>query len=194
LRWRKQNNRRKDGAYGEIQPKSNFRKTLKNTRNPRSQTRWGTGANYTVVIDWHPNQLLPIKETEMNNVLSNTRNSNLYLIAALAIMVVVLLTIGIARPLSNTSPSTRNPASSYGSPAFYEYRRGEWAPGAVAASSIGSAAFYEYRRGEWGISIIDANPETSNSEFRQGERTASLSPDLRDFANYQHRQGEWLGK
>ncbi len=107
----------------------------------------------------------------MNNVLSNTRNSNVYLIAALAIMTVVLLTLAMARPLSNPSASTGNPASSYGSPAFYEYRRGEW-----------------------GSSIIDANPETSNSEFRQGERTASLSPDLRDFANYQHRQGEWFGK
>ncbi len=107
----------------------------------------------------------------MFTVLSNTRNSNFYLLSALAIVIAVLLTITSARPLSNASASADNPASYYGSPAFYEYRRGEW-----------------------GISITDTNPDTSNSEFRQDERTASLSPDLRDFANYQHRQGECFGK
>jgi len=60
----------------------------------------------------------------------------------------------------------RPAASSIGSPAFYEYRRGEWLLGVVDPigefrqeelllynrsenSSIGGVAFYEYRRGEW---------------------------------------------
>ena len=105
----------------------------------------------------------------------------------------IAATAAISHPFPNASASTQPASSSIGSPAFYEYRRGEWSPNAAVASSIGGAAFYEYRQGEWSINL---NPQrdVSNSAFRQGERTANLSPDLHDFANYQHRQGEWFGK
>ena len=118
------------------------------------------------------------------------KNRFLLVIAVLSLMTV---TVAISGPFSNAPASTQSNSSSIGSPAFYEYRRGEWSSNAVVASSMGGAAFYAYRQGEWSINL---NPQrdTSNSAFRQGERTASLSPDLREFANYQHRQGEWSGK
>ena len=124
----------------------------------------------------------------MFTVLSNIRNSNPYLVLAVAVTVVAILTIAVApsivMPKPAAIPETGGPnahdlfrqeelalynrpaASSIGSPAFFEYRRGEWSLGAVdpvgafrqeelllyghsADSSIGGAAFYEYRRGEW---------------------------------------------
>ena len=150
----------------------------------------------------------------MFTVIPATRNSNLHLVSALAIMVIILFATVAAHPLFNASVSPSRETSPLASPAFYEYRRGEWSP-FVRGSGIGSEAFYEYRRGEWtpivatsfigsavfyayrqGEWSINLNPnrEASNSAFRQGERTASLSPGLRDVSNYLYRQGEWFGK
>lgn len=107
---------------------------------------------------------------------------------ALALAVVTALTVYNVRATTQTT-------SSLGSPAFYEYRRGEWAPSVTSSSWIGSPAFYEFRRGEW-ASIVPASSIGSAAfyEYRQGEWTARLAPDLRDFSNYQYRQGEWFGK
>jgi hypothetical protein len=70
-----------------------------------------------VVIDWHSNQLTPIKETKM------FKNRFLLILAAISLMTV---TVAISRPLSNAPASTQPASSSIGSPAFYEYRQGEW--------------------------------------------------------------------
>lgn len=128
----------------------------------------------------------------MFTVVPNIRNSNLYLISAVAIMIAVLLTVANVHPVSHASVSAGKSVSWMGSPAYFEYRRGEWSP-SLAIPFIGSAAFYEYRQGEWSINL-NPDREAAYSLFRQDERNARLSPDLRDISNYLHRQGEWFGK
>jgi hypothetical protein len=113
-------------------------------------------------------------------------------ILVVAVLSILMVTVAISRPFSNTPAHLT--ASSIGSSAFYEYRRGEWSPNTVAAASIGGAAFYQYRQGEWSVNLNGANREAALQDFRQGERTASLTPDLRDYSNHLYRQGEWFGK
>jgi hypothetical protein len=63
----------------------------------------------------------------MFTVLSNTRNFNLYLIAALAIMVVILLTFAIAPAISDPKP-VLVPVGGISEPASdYYQRHPEWA-------------------------------------------------------------------
>ncbi len=60
----------------------------------------------------------------MFTVLSNTRNSNLYLISALAILVVILLTFAIAPSITASAPSIIPVTGAQN--AYLDYRRGEW--------------------------------------------------------------------
>ena len=85
----------------------------KNTLNACSQTRCGTGASYTSVLDWEHN-IPPIEETKMFTVLSNTRNSNLFLIGALVIAAVALLTLVVVPAISVPQPVAKlSPAAKY---------------------------------------------------------------------------------
>lgn len=118
------------------------------------------------------------------------KNRFLLVVAVLSLMMV---TVAISNPFFAAPTSTQPASDSIGSSAFYEYRRGEWSPNAVAVSSIGSTAFYAYRQGEWGVNLNGTHRIAALQDFRQAERTASLSPDLRDFSNYLYRQGEWFG-
>ena len=62
-------------------------------------------------------------------------------------------------------------------------------PSLSEEASYASEAAYEFRRGEWSVNISSTD---SLDGFRTGERNAKNSPDLRDFSNYQYRQGEWM--
>jgi hypothetical protein len=100
----------------------------------------------------------------MFTVLSNTRNSKLYLIVAVIILLAVFLTVAIPPSIVTPKPALipvtgvqdanklfhqaeerslyNRPASSIRDESFFEYRRGEW-----SAKPIDSR--YEFRRGEW---------------------------------------------
>ena len=51
------------------------------------------------------------------------KNRFLLILAAISLMTV---TVAISQPFSNAPASTQPASSSIGSPAFYEYRQGEW--------------------------------------------------------------------
>jgi hypothetical protein len=126
-----------------------------------------------VVIDWE-HDIPPIKETTMFTVLSKTRTSNLFLIGALAIAVVTLLTFavvpGLSAPRSVPAPISR--LSEAGSDYYerhpelsapvemtgdwYQKYPGEWASrgAGVAIPVTGSSAASDY---------FQRHPELSSS-------------------------------
>jgi hypothetical protein len=119
----------------------------------------------------------------MFTVLSNTRNSNLYLIAALAIMVVVLLTVAIAPSISLHSPAVIQVTGAQN--IDLAFRRGEWTTGASA-----NQAYLDQRYGEQHLGLaIDA--QAAYQEFRHGEQTTGVSA-AKAYLDY--RRGEWSGK
>jgi hypothetical protein len=119
----------------------------------------------------------------MNNVLSNTRNSNLYLIVALVVMTVVLLTLAIAPSISLHSnvaiPVTGVQSSNL------EFRRGEWTTGASAYQ-----AYLDQRYGEQHLGSV-INSQAAYLEFRHGEQTTGVNAAQ---AYLDFRRGEWSGK
>src|SRR6266508_4459109 len=125
------------------------------------------GANYTVVIDWHSNQHLPIEETEMFTVLSNTRNSNLYLISAVAIMIVVLLTLAVVPSIAVRGPAII-PVTGVQS-SNLEFRRGEWTAGASAYQAYLDQRYGEQHQGH------AINAQDAYLEFRRGEQSTGVN-------------------
>jgi hypothetical protein len=124
----------------------------------------------------------------MFTVLSNIRNSNLYLIAAVAVTLIAILTIAIAPSVISSQPALI--PGTGGSNANDLFRQEELALyDRPTASSIGGPAFFEYRRGEWSIGVVDAM-----SAFRQEELSLynrSTASSLGSPAFYEYRQGEW---
>jgi hypothetical protein len=137
----------------------------------------------------------------MFTVLSNTRNSNLYLVAALAVMVVVLLTFAVA-PSIRVGNSAGIPVTGAESQNInLEFRRGEWMTGASAFQAYLDQRFGEQHQGK----VISA--QAAYLEQRHGEQTIGrndtylpLPPgkqaiiDAGKAAYLEFRRGEWSGK
>jgi cell division protein FtsW (lipid II flippase) len=121
----------------------------------------------------------------MFTVLSNTRNSNLYLIAALAIMVVVLLTLAIAPSISLRGPAVIPVTEAQNTDLALAFRRGEWTTGASAYQAYLDQRYGEQHQGH----AIDA--QAAYLEFRQGEQTTGVNAAN---AYIEFRRGEWSGK
>ena len=144
----------------------------------------------------------------MFTILSNTRNSNLYLIAALAVMIVALLTIAIAPTISSTPNSAANPVSGLAEQAGSDYfqrhpelnlpgaavvelqgdfflRHPEWT-GSVASVAVpvtGSSATLDYfqRHPELGMPAV-ITADTADYFIRHPELRPSVpATDLSDY-------------
>jgi hypothetical protein len=138
----------------------------------------------------------------MFTVLSNTRNANLYIISALAIMVLVLLTVGIVPSISISGPASIPVSGSqnayaeflsgekvlYGNPArlseaLSAYHLGEKA---VSANPVEwMRGFSTYLTGEKTIYTI----EDAFSAWSSGEKTLVRPADV-EAALWDHRMGE----
>jgi hypothetical protein len=116
---------------------------------------------------------MPIEETKMNTVLSNTRNANLYLIAALAIIAVVLLTFTVVPSIAMRGPAVIPVTGSEN--AYIQFLHGEKA---VYANPAGlNEALSTYHIGEQAIyaSVVDAS--SALSIYLVGEKALYTSPD-----------------
>lgn len=99
----------------------------------------------------------------MFTVLSNTRNFNLYLIAALAIMMVILLSFAVAPAISDPKP-VLVPAGGISQPASDYYQRHPELRLPVAVVVDRTGDFYQ-RHPEWASNVQNvAIPVTANSE------------------------------
>ena len=142
----------------------------------------------------------------MFTVLSNTRNANLYMITALAIMIVVLLTfaftpsISVKEPAAISESNSQNAYAEYliGEKVLYEnpaqlrealaaYRLGEKAD-YTGAMDVGSA-LSAYIAGEKVIYANSADLDAALSAWRAGEKTIFQAGDL-ESALWLHRMGE----
>ena len=128
----------------------------------------------------------------MFTVSTSTRNSSLYLIAAVLIVLLGLLLFRPGLPSITASnqpmiPDTgrQNAQELFRSEELALYDR-------PAASSIGSPSFYEYRRGEWTSGSLDVTGEFRQEELLLYKRHAGSS--LGSPAFYDYRRGEWFGK
>jgi len=121
----------------------------------------------------------------MFTVLSNTRNSNLYLIVALAIIAIVILTLAMAPSISLHNSAVIPVTGAQSSNPALAFRRGEWTTGASAAQ-----AYLDQRYGEQHLGkAID--PQAAYLEFRHGEQTTGVNAAQ---AYLDYRRGEWSGK
>ena len=142
----------------------------------------------------------------MFTVLSNTRNASLYMITALAIMIVVLLTfafipsISVKEPAASAESSSQNAYAEYliGEKVLYEnparlsealaaYRLGEKAE-YTSAMDAGSA-LSAYIAGEKVIYANSADLDAALAAWRAGEKTIFQAGDL-ETALWLHRMGE----
>ena len=142
----------------------------------------------------------------MNTVLSNTRNSNMYVVIALAITLVVLLTFAVAPSITASRPALvpvtgsqngyvefiRGEKAMYASPvrlseALSAYHLGEKAISAIAVES--TSALSAYRLGEQAIFANSADLGKALSTWRFGEKTVAQSNAL-ETALSTWRQGE----
>jgi hypothetical protein len=120
------------------------------------------GADYTGVIDWEHNNP-PIKETKMFTVLSNTRNSNLFLIGALAIVAITLLTLAIVPAISAPQPALA-PAPRFSEAGSDYYQRHPELRVSTARGTNMAGDFY-LRHPEWASNVQNvAIPVIGNSE------------------------------
>jgi hypothetical protein len=121
----------------------------------------------------------------MFTVLSNTRNANLYLITALAIVLVVLLTFAVVPAIATPKPASVPITDSQN--AYVEFLRGEkvmygnpaWSSEALAAYHLGEKAIYTKS-----IDVGDAL-----SAWRAGEKVIVRS-DAVESALWTYRMGE----
>ena len=123
----------------------------------------------------------------MFTVLSNTRNANLYMITALAILIVVLLTFAFVPSISVKEPAaiSENPARLSG--ALTAYHLGEKA---VYTNAVDlSSALSAYIAGEKAIYTNAVDLDTALSAWRAGEKTIVQAGDV-EAALWTHRMGE----
>lgn len=142
----------------------------------------------------------------MFTVLSNTRNSNLYIITALAITLVVFLTLAVVPSIAAPEPAVIPVTGSQnayvqflsGEKVMYAdraglsevvsaYHAGEKA--AYASTIDSSSALSTYRLGEKAIYANSADPGNALSTWRFGEKTVAQSNAL-EAALSTWRQGE----
>ena len=99
----------------------------------------------------------------MFTVLSNTRNSNLYLIAALAVMIVALLTFTIAPAISAPKPVTV-PVSGLAEQARSDYYQRHPELNLPGAAGVDLQGDFFLRHPEWASSVASvAIPVTGSS-------------------------------
>jgi hypothetical protein len=157
--------------FPENHVKKHARSTLKNTLGDGGYVNCGHRLG-------HHNH--PIKETKMFTVLSNTRNSNLYIAAALAMAIAVLLVLfavpAISAPRASLVPVTS--LSQAGSD--YYQRHSELRPASPSPASV-TADFY-LRHRDWTLAPVTLNAVASDYFQRHPElRTPAGSTDLSDF-------------
>jgi hypothetical protein len=119
----------------------------------------------------------------MFNVFTNTRNSNLYLIVALAIVTVILLTFAMTPSISLHGPAIIPVTAAQRTD--LEFRRGEWTTGASAYQAYLDQRYGEQHAGD----VIDS--QAAYLEFRHGEQTTGVNA-AKAYLDY--RRGEWSGK
>ena len=142
----------------------------------------------------------------MNTVLSNTRNANLYIITALAITLIVFLTLAVVPSITVPQPAIRSEASSqnayveflsgekvmYGSPArlseaLSTYHIGEKAVYASGADSSSALSMWSF--GEKAIYANSVDLGNGLSVWSSGEK-AIVRSDALESALTAWRQGE----
>ena len=102
----------------------------------------------------------------MFTVLSNTRNSNLYIITALAIMLVVFLTLAVAPSIAAPKPAIIPVTGNQN--AYVEFLRGEKA---MYANPVGlSESLSAYRAGEKAVYMSAVDSTSALSTYRLGEK------------------------
>jgi len=110
----------------------------------------------------------------MFTVLSNTRHSNLYIIVALAISLVVILVFGVAPSIYAPRPAIIQATGSQS--AYVEFLRGEKA---IYANPVGlSDALSAYHHGEKTIYTKPIDFSNALSEWRFGEKASYTKADL----------------
>jgi hypothetical protein len=142
----------------------------------------------------------------MFTVLSNSHNASLYLITALAVMILVLLTfafipsISVNEPAALSEPNSQKAYTEYliGEKVLYEnparlsealaaYHLGEKA-GYTSAVDVGSA-LSTYIAGEKVIYTNSADLDAALTAWRAGEKTIVQAGDV-EAALWTHRMGE----
>jgi len=141
----------------------------------------------------------------MFTVLSNTRNTHMYLILAVAIAAVILLTISVAPSIDTPRPA-HIPVTA-GEDAYVEYLRGEKT--IYANPSALSDALSAYHRGEKAPFEAALQSDVALTQFLAGEKVLFENPmDLGaalmayhrgekfvapslESAMWEYRQGEW---
>jgi hypothetical protein len=117
------------------------------------------------------------KETKMFTVLSNTRNASLYIITALAIMVVVLLTFAVVPSIAAPKPAIIPATGSQN--AYVEFLRGEKVM--YANPDRLSEALSTYRTGEKADYANAVDSSSALSAYRLGEK--AIYPNTTDLGN-----------
>lgn len=128
----------------------------------------------------------------MFTVLSNTRNSSLYLIAALAVAVVILLTFAVAPVISTSRPVTIPVTVNSEASSDYFLRHPEFRISAAPAVYL-SSDFYQ-RHQDWVSSvekIVPVNGSTELSDYFQRHLELSAPAGIAaDTADYFLRHSE----
>jgi len=120
----------------------------------------------------------------MFTVLSNTRNSNLYMIAALAILMVVLLTFAIVPALSTPKPILVPVTGSSEAESDYYQRHPE-----LSGSAVDTTADFYLRHAEWVSNVqsvvvpVTGSTEASDYFLRHSELSApaAIIIDMTDY-------------
>lgn len=124
----------------------------------------------------------------MLTILSNARNTSLYLIAAVGILLAGLLakpflpSLSVSRPAAIPVTGSHEAQELFRSEELALYNR-------PAASSIGSPAFYAYRQAEWSTAGMSASEVFRHEElslYSQRNTSSIGSPSFFDY-----RRGEW---
>jgi hypothetical protein len=121
----------------------------------------------------------------MFTVLSNTRNANLYIITALAIMIVVLLTFAVVPSIVVREPAAISEPSSQN--AYVEFLSGEKVLYGNPARL--SAALSAYHLGEKAIYTSAVDASGALTAWRSGEK-AIVRFDAAEAALWAYRMGE----
>jgi hypothetical protein len=114
---------------------------------------------YIDLIDWRSNQILPIKETEMNTTLNQNRSFNLFIVAVIVIALVVALSAIIASATGTDIVAPNVPQNSAEN------------TNDVALAPLSANAFPEYRQSEWNSIAAPVTDVSGLEMYRQSERT-----------------------
>jgi hypothetical protein len=132
----------------------------------------------------------------MFTVLSNTRNSNLYLAAALAIAMVVLLTFVVAPAISAPRPVAAPMARLSEAGSDYYLRHPELRISAALVTYI--AGDFYLRHPEWASNVQNAAiPVTGNSDtsdYFQRHQELNAPAEIDGTGLYQNYPGAWVSR